>query len=165
MTVLSEELDIRILQALHCYSEYKVARMYNVRVGAVRAIRMEHRNKLNQMDLDFGDSPTGRSISRRNDELLQNAMQPYKAGPVLQYDYSALEDRLCALYAGQTGHTLLDTLREHEIFNQQQLIDALDIDKQADSLPAGQALLLARRLLDKVYSDYVNNQTRTSPSV
>lgn len=121
-----------------------------------------------ELDLDLGDSPTGRSNSRRNDELLQNAMQHIQTGTkkvVTPFDYSAIEDRICAFYANQTGHALLDTLREHEIFNQQQLIDALDIDKQADSLPAGQALLLARRLLDKVYSDYVNNQTRTSPSV
>lgn len=174
MTVLSKDLDEKVLQALHWYSEYKVARMYNIRVGAVRSIRMEHQNQLKQMDLAFGDSPTGRSISKRNDELLRNAIlntQVHqfnvtdKRKPFIQIDFSALEKRMYAHLAGTTGHALLDTLREHEIYNQQQLIDALNIDKQADSLPVGQALLLARRLLNKVYGSYVNDQTPDSTSV
>lgn len=41
MSVLSKELDRKVRMALETYSEWQVARMYNLRIGAVRAVKID----------------------------------------------------------------------------------------------------------------------------
>lgn len=73
MPVISKEMDQKVLQALVHYGEYKVARMYDLRVTAVRAIKMEsltgtQRLKDSQLSLDMGhfikpvDNTTGHAL-------------------------------------------------------------------------------------------------------
>ena len=41
MSVLSKELDRKVRMALETYSEWQVAHIYNLRIGAVRAVKIE----------------------------------------------------------------------------------------------------------------------------
>lgn len=86
MSVLSKELDRKVRMALETYSEWQVARMYNLRIGAVRAVKidmlaeMTHSeinvdlNTLRQRDLFREDfklhgTVTGRTPSRAPERL------------------------------------------------------------------------------------------------
>lgn len=71
--VISKELDANVRQAIaQGYSEHQVARMYNLRVGAVRAILLEFQREFSatgryqQQPMDFA--------SRRQDEILKDIM-------------------------------------------------------------------------------------------
>ena len=141
MPVISKEMDQKVLQALAHYGEYKVARMYDLRVTAVRAIKMEsltgtQRLKDSQLSLDLGHfiKPTS------------------KANHVFN----------------STGHALLDMLNQHEIYNPSQLAYALDIEQRIEdhiqTLTTEGKLLLLRQLSKDLYEQHINPAS-TKPTV
>lgn len=164
MPVISKEMDQKVLQGLVHYGEYKVARMYNLRVTAVRAIKLEsltgtQRLKDSQLSLDMGHfiKPTTKA------EHVPN-YQP----EVGSYDYGALEQRMLAHMTNSTGHALLDMLNQHEIYNPEQLAYALNFDQRIEdhinSLTTEGKLLLLRQLSKGLYEQHINSGS-TKPAV
>lgn len=63
MSILSKELDYKVRLALQNYSEHQVCRMFNLRVAAVRAIKIDMVAKANQ------------SVVTMNSRALQDRLQ------------------------------------------------------------------------------------------
>lgn len=111
MSVLSKELDRKVRMALETYSEWQVARMYNLRIGAVRAVKIDmlaemargeinvDLNSLRQQDLfregfKLHGTVTGRL---RNQNTQDFYIQPRVHEQHLpNLDYAGLEARVVA---------------------------------------------------------------------
>lgn len=124
MSVLSKELDQKVRLALQSYSEWQVARMYNLRISAVRAIKIDmtidkHLNvnsrrqqDLFQEDLKLHGTATGRkqetplemglrlheNLFKRHDLELARV---HKA--VSDADYAGLEARVLSGFFTPSG--------------------------------------------------------------
>lgn len=82
MSLFDKTLEKRILDALKHYGEYQVARMFNLRVAAVREVSQRYR------------------MTKVQPDLFKEA-EPYEFKPIThlpQYDYQALEEQELALY-------------------------------------------------------------------
>lgn len=118
MSVLSKELDRKVRMALETYSEWQVARMYNLRIGAVRAVKIDmlaemtcseinvDLNTLRQRDLFREDfklqgTVTGRTPSRAPEGLHINPRGYEQHLPNL--DYAGLEARVMAGFFTPSG--------------------------------------------------------------
>ena len=118
MSVLSKELDRKVRMALETYSEWQVARMYNLRIGAVRAVKIDmfdemtrkeinvDLNTLRQRDLfredfKFHGTVTGRTPSRAPEGLHINPRGYEQHLPNL--DYAGLEARVMAGFFTPNG--------------------------------------------------------------
>ena len=118
MSVLSKELDRKVRMALETYSEWQVARMYNLRIGAVRAVKIDmlaemtrgeinvDLNTMRQRDLFREDfklhgTVTGRTTSRAPEGLHINPRGYEQHIPNL--DYSGLEARVMAGFFTPNG--------------------------------------------------------------
>jgi len=123
MSVLSKELDRKVRMALETYSEWQVARMYNLRIGAVRAVKIDmlaemtrgeinvDLNTLRQRDLFKEDfklhgTVTGRTPSRAPEELHINprGYEQHLAGyQQVDANYAGLEARVMAGFFTPNG--------------------------------------------------------------
>lgn len=118
MSVLSKELDRKVRMALETYSEWQVARMYNLRIGAVRAVKIDmlaemtrseinlDLNSLRQQDLfqegfKLNGTVTGRTPSRAPEGLHINPRGYEQHLPNL--DYAGLEARVMAGFFTPNG--------------------------------------------------------------
>ena len=118
MSVLSKELDRKVRMALETYSEWQVARMYNLRIGAVRAVKIDMLaemtrseinvdfNTLRQRDLFREDfklygTVTGRTSHRAPEGLYANPRGSEQHLPNL--DYAGLEARVMAGFFTPNG--------------------------------------------------------------
>ncbi len=151
MPVISKEMDQKVLQALVQYGEHKVAAMYNLRVTAVRAIKMEsltgtQRLKDSQLSLDMG----------------------HFIKPEIKANDQAIKQQVVDCLTNNTGHALLDMLNQHEIYNPSQLAYALDIDQRIEdhihTLTTEGKLLLLRQLSKDLYEQHINPGS-TKPTV
>lgn len=157
MPVISNDMDRKVLEALVTYSEYQVARMYNLRVGAVRAIKMEsltgtQRLKDSQLDLFV------REFSKPD----------IKVAPTINGEDT---NKVLLRQMGSgitTGHALLDMLNQHEIYNPEQLAYALNFDQRIEdhihTLTTEGKLLLLRQLSKDLYEQHINPGS-TKPTV
>lgn len=111
MSVLSKELDRKVRMALETYSEWQVARMYNLRIGAVRAVKIDmlaemtrgeinvDLNSLRQQDLfregfKLHGTVTGRLRNQNTQDFYIQPRGREKHLPSL--DYTGLEARVVA---------------------------------------------------------------------
>lgn len=185
--VISKELDANVRQAIaQGYSEHQVARMYNLRVGAVRAILLEFQREVSatgryqQQPLDFGRR-IHEGLFR---EMLNEASVRYrKPNSILKQDFVGLEAHVLSgffttegqptpafwgyvnQYVKKSGHTLLDILHDKEIYAPEQLERALDIDSQIQDMTQAQRIALLRRLTNAVYSDEFKDPTDPGSNV
>lgn len=185
--VISKEMDSKVRQAIaQGYSEHQVARMYNLRVGAVRAILLEFQREVSatgryqQQPLDFGRRMHEGLFRQMLDEA---SVRYQKPNPVLNQDFSGLEARVLAgfftpegqptpafwgyisQYVKKSGHTMLDILHDKEIYAPEQLERALDIDSQIQDMTQAQRIALLRRLTNAVYSDEFKDPTNPGSHV
>lgn len=157
MPVISNDMDRKVLEALVTYNEYKVARMYNLRVAAVRAIKLEsltgtQRLKDSQLDLFV------REFSKPD----------IKVAPTINGEDT---NKVLLRQMGSgiaTGHALLDMLNQHEIYNPEQLAYALNFDQRIEdhinNLTTEGKLLLLRQLTKGLYEQHINSGS-TKPTV
>lgn len=123
MSVLSKELDRKVRMALETYSEWQVARMYNLRIGAVRAVKIDmlaemtrseinlDLNSLRQQDLfregfKLNGTVTGRNPSRAPEGLHINPRGYEQHLPGYQQvdaNYAGLEARVMAGFFTPNG--------------------------------------------------------------
>jgi hypothetical protein len=123
MSVLSKELDRKVRMALETYSEWQVARMYNLRIGAVRAVKIDmlaeitrseinvDLNTLRQRDLFWEDfklqgTVTGRTPSRAPEGLHTNPRgyeQHLSGYQQVDANYAGLEARVMAGFFSPNG--------------------------------------------------------------
>lgn len=156
MTIISEEMDAKILKGLNHYNEYQVARMYNLRVGAVRAVKMEAADK--QLVLNLKGTTTGRMASTHP----QYAQLP-------KVDYKDLENRVWASYCNAQGHSMLDYCNSQGIYNATQLSEALNKTKQINdhiaAMSVQQKLALIGELIKALSNDTINNPSNPSTTI
>ncbi|AQT27873.1 hypothetical protein CB3_031 [Pectobacterium phage vB_PatP_CB3] len=189
---LSKDMDRKVRLALGQYSEWQVASMYNLRVGAVRAIKLEmddeHRqfNARIQQDLfrqtfKLSGTVTGR-IPSLVPEGLHNSPREYE-NHLPSLDYVGLEARVMAgfftptglptpafwgfinQYVKKSGHTMLDILHDQEIYAPEQLERALDIDSQLEDMTPEQLASLLHRVSKKVYEHAIADPTGPGANV
>lgn len=116
---LSKDMDRKVRQALGQYSEWQVANMYNIRIGAVRAIKLEmaqerddfvQRQQQEELDLlalratggiKIHGTVTGRTPSRAPEGLHINPRGYEQHLPNL--DYAGLEARVMAGFFTPNG--------------------------------------------------------------
>ena len=123
MSVLSKELDRKVRMALETYSEWQVARMYNLRIGAVRAVKIDmlaemtrteinvDLNTMRQRDLFREDfklqgTVTGRTPSRVPEGLHINPRgyeQHLPGKQQVDTNYAGLEARVMAGFFTPSG--------------------------------------------------------------
>ena len=123
MSVLSKELDRKVRMALETYSEWQVARMYNLRIGAVRAVKIDmlaemtsteinvDLNTMRQRDLFREDfklhgTVTGRTPSRAPEKLHINPRgyeQHLSGYQQVDANYAGLEARVMAGFFTPNG--------------------------------------------------------------
>ena len=123
MSVLSKELDRKVRMALETYSEWQVARMYNLRIGAVRAVKIEmfdemtrkeinvdlntmRQRELFREDFKLHDTVTGRTPSRAPEGLHINPRGYEQHSPGYQQvdaNYAGLEARVMAGFFTPNG--------------------------------------------------------------
>ena len=118
MSVLSKELDRKVRMALGTYSEWQVARMYNLRIGAVRAVKIDmlaemtrgeinvdlntmRQRELFREDFKLHGTVTGRTPSRAPEGLHINPRGYEQLLPNL--DYVGLEARVMAGFFTPNG--------------------------------------------------------------
>ena len=118
MSVLSKELDRKVRMALETYSEWQVARMYNLRIGAVRAVKIDmlaemtrgeinvdlntmRQRELFREDFKLHGTDTGRTPSRAPEGLHINPRGYEQHVPNL--DYAGLEARVMAGFFTPNG--------------------------------------------------------------
>ena len=123
MSVLSKELDRKVRMALETYSEWQVARMYNLRIGAVRAVKIDmlaemtrgeinvdlntmRQRELFREDFKLHGTVTGRNPSRAPEELHINPRGYEQHLPGYQQvdaNYAGLEARVMAGFFTPNG--------------------------------------------------------------
>lgn len=123
MSVLSKELDRKVRMALETYSEWQVARMYNLRIGAVRAVKIDmlaemprseinvDLNTMRQRDLFWEDfklhgTVTGRTTSHAPEGLHINPRgyeQHLSGYQQVDANYAGLEARVMAGFFTPNG--------------------------------------------------------------
>lgn len=171
MSVISDRMDMQVIRALASSNEYQVAKQFNLRVAAVRAIRAKY-------------SPA------EPDSQLGLDLKPVKATPmpetIRNMDFSSVENRVLASfftpdgkatpafwgyvqnYVKRSQHALLDILNQHEIYNPEHLTYALNFSKRIDeyiqTLPIEQRMLMVQQLSKGIYEDHIN-QTNPQSSV
>ncbi|QYN79823.1 hypothetical protein [Kosakonia phage Kc283] len=189
---LGKDIERKVRQALGQYSEWQVANMYNLRVGAVRAIKleMEQENRefnarlqqnLLREDFKLHGTVTGRTSYRAPEGLYLNPRKSEQHLPNL--DYAGLEARVMAgfftpngtptpafwgfisQYVKKSGHTMLDILHDMEIYAPEQLQRALDIDSQLEDMSPEQLASLLQRVSKKVYQNAIADPNGPSANV
>lgn len=123
MSVLSKELDRKVRMALETYSEWQVARMYNLRIGAVRAVKIDmlaemtrgeinvdlntmRQRELFREDFKLHGTVTGRTPSRAPEGLHINPRGYEQHLPGYQQvdaNYAGLEARVMAGFFTPNG--------------------------------------------------------------
>lgn len=123
MSVLSKELDRKIRMALETYSEWQVARMYNLRIGAVRAVKIDmlaemtrseinvdlntmRQRELFREDFKLQGTVTGRTPSRAPEGLHINPRgyeQHLPGHQQVDANYAGLEARVMAGFFTPNG--------------------------------------------------------------
>lgn len=125
MSVLSKELDRKVRMALETYSEWQVARMYNLRIGAVRAVKIDmlaemtrgeinvdlntmRQRELFREDFKLHGTATGRTPSHAPEGLHINPRAYMKSVKEYQplipnLDYAGLEARVMAGFFTPNG--------------------------------------------------------------
>lgn len=176
-----------VLNALKCYSEYQVARMYGLRVASVRLIRQTAlERQCNRTDtLRQQESPLQMGL-RLHEDVFNTYLLQQRTGmrvEIPKQDYAGLEGRVMAgfftpnglptpafwgfisQYVKKSGHTMLDILHDKEIYSPEQLERALDIDSQIQDMTKAQRIALLRRLTNAVYSDEFKDPTDSGSDV
>ena len=123
MSVLSKELDRKVRMALETYSEWQVARMYNLRIGAVRAVKIDmlaemtrseinvdlntmRQRELFREDFKLHGTVTGRTPSRAPEKLHINPRgyeQHLSGYQQVDANYAGLEARVMAGFFTPNG--------------------------------------------------------------
>lgn len=123
MSVLSKELDRKVRMALETYSEWQVARMYNLRIGAVRAVKIDmlaemtrteinvdlntmRQRELFREDFKLQGTVTGRTPSRAPEGLHINPRgyeQHLPGNQQVDANYAGLEARVMAGFFTPNG--------------------------------------------------------------
>lgn len=190
MIIISESVDSKVIDALdRGYSEHQVARMFSLRVAAVRRIEGEYSRK-GMRDM-FSDTLRRRETPlefgrRLHDDIFNTYMRQQQSGlrvEIPKLDYAGLEARVMAgfftpngvptpafwgfisQYVKKSGHAMLDILHDQEIYAPEQLQRALDIDSQLEDMTQEQLIALLRRVTNAVYANAIEDPTRTRSDV
>lgn len=184
MPICTEELDKKILADIKSgFSDQSIANFYNVRLSAVRHIRLRHtRSHQSELDLvvnhleSMGYEYDGRIKGRWSSPNPQIQNLP-------KLDYAGLEARALAglftpngqptpafwgfisMYVKKSGHAMLDILHDMEIYAPEQLKVALDIDSKIDHMTQEQRIALLRRVTNAVYAHAIKDPSKTSSDV
>lgn len=187
MIIISESVDSKVIDALdRGYSEHQVARMFSLRVAAVRRIEGEYSRK-GMRDM-FSDTLRRRETplevgTRLHRELFKHPGTITGRWQSADMNYAGLEARVMAgfftpngvptpafwgfisQYVKKSGHAMLDILHDQEIYAPEQLQRALDIDSQLEDMTQEQRIALLRRVTNAVYANAIEDPTHTRSNV
>lgn len=168
---LTKDMELKVRRALLQYSEYQVANMYGLRVGTVRAIKVQMEEE-RQVPINFSASESQLEMGLRlHEDLYKRHGTVTGRSKVPDADYVGLEARVLSgffttagrptpafwgylsQYVKKSGHIMLDILHDKEIYAPEQLERALDIDSQLEDMTQEQAIALMRRVAAKVYAN------------
>lgn len=184
MPICTEELDRKILADIKSgFSDQSIANFYNVRLSAVRHIRLRQvRSQQNELDLVVSHME---SLGHRYGGCVSGRWESAKPQvPNLpKLDYAGLEARALAglftpdgqptpafwgfisMYVKKSGHAMLDILHDMEIYAPEQLKIALDIDSKIDHMTQKQRIALLRRVTNAVYAHAIKDPSESSSDV
>lgn len=182
MSVLSKELDRKVRMALETYSEWQVARMYNLRIGAVRAVKIDMLAEMTRGEINVDLNTMRQRELFREDFKLHDTVTG-RCYHIKPKDFVGLEARVMAgfftpngqptpafwgfisQYVKKSGHTMLDILHDQEIYAPEQLERALDIDSQLEDMTPEQLASLLHRVSKKVYDNAIADPTGPGANV